>query len=359
MEPCIWGPTTKAIHAGRELPLGLQEAVGGLQAAAWVMAALEGAERALFAASGKAVLAAVFEAFLTPGCHVVAPARLHADTDQVLCHWEAARGVSVTRVGQTLEAASWCAALRPETALILVETPSFCALDLTDLAEIVQIARSRGIRTLADNTLATPILTRPCEWGVDLSFSRAEAFLGGHHDIHLGVLAGSHVDLEACEAVAFTLGSCPDPMQAWLLARELKTLSMRIRRACDNAQSLAQWLLWQSHVEQVDYPGLVGHAGHGVAVRQMSGGFGGAVLRFKLRGGGEAAERFCSALEIVQRSSEVGGAGSLIWPERSKTEALDSQEAWEGVLRFSVGIEEEADLKADLERGFQAAAQVV
>jgi cystathionine beta-lyase/cystathionine gamma-synthase len=151
-------------------------------------------------------------------------------------------------------------------------------------------------------------------------------------------------------------------MAAWLLHRGLKTLALRVKRASDNAQALAQWLLWQPHVARVDYPGLPTHPGHDIAARQMETGFG-AMIGFELRAGLEAGQRFCEALEVITRGVSLGGVESLIQHPASMSHLKTPPEVKarlgisEGLLRFSVGIEDQADLVADLEQGFKAAAE--
>lgn len=390
----IWGPTTTAIHAGRahnetrglvspvfqSSAFRLLEPEEGAAFAAAVepstfytrlgnpnfgeveaaLAALEHAERCLLTSSGMAALATVFEAFLAPGARVVAPRTLYTGTEQLLRRWEAHRGLRVAWIEDTLDLGAWEAALAPETALILVETPSNPTLAVTDLAAVAELARTKGVRSVADNTLATPIFTRPLDLGVDLVVNSATKYLGGHADLVLGALCGREADVAACWQVAALTGPTPDPMAAWLLQRGLKTLYLRVRRAADNAESLANWLTWQSQVARVAYPGLKEHPGHAVAARQMQGGFG-ALLSFELRGGLEAGRRFCQALEIVTPAVSLGGVESLIQHPASTSHLQTSAEAkarlgiTDGLLRLSVGIEDEADLKADLERGFQAA----
>ncbi len=163
----------------------------------------------------------------------------------------------------------------------------------------------------------------------------------------------------ACWQVAKLQGPTLDPMAAWLLHRGLKTLALRMRRASDTAQSLARWLLWQNAVGRVDYPGLPSHPGHEVAKGQMGGGFG-AMLSFELREGLQAGKRFCEALEVITRGVSLGGVESLIQHPASMSHLRTTPEVkarlgiTDGLLRFSVGIEDEPDLLADLQRGFQA-----
>ncbi len=388
-----WGPTTTAIHAGRHhnptraviTPIfqtsvfELQENREGADFAAsiepstfytrWgnpnfaeveeVLASLEGAERALIASSGMAAFATLLEATLKIGDHVVAPAALYLGTEQLLRRWETHRGITLTWIQNTLDLKEWEAALRPETRMIWVETPSNPTLAITDLAAIGALGKAKGVLTVADNTFASPIHTRPVQLGVDVSVSSATKYLGGHSDLTAGVIAGSEALITECWQVAKVHGPTLDPMAAWLLHRGLKTLALRVRRAADNAQSLAQWLLWQPQVARVDYPGLLDHPGFEVASRQMEKGFG-AMLSVELHGGLEAGRRFCEALEIITRGVSLGGVESLIQHPASMSHLRTPQEVkarlgiTDGLLRLSVGIEDGADLREDLERGFQA-----
>ncbi|HEU4951734.1 MAG TPA: PLP-dependent aspartate aminotransferase family protein [Holophagaceae bacterium] len=388
-----WGPTTTAIHAGRRhnptravtTPIfqtsvfELRENREGADFAAsvepstfytrWgnpnfaevedVIAALEGADRALVTSSGMSAFATVFEAKLRPGDHVVAPAAIYLGTEQLLRRWEERHGLAITWIQNTLDLEEWQGALRDTTRMIWVETPSNPTLAITDLAAIGALGQSRGILTVADNTFASPIHTRPLQFGFDLSLSSATKYLGGHSDLTAGVIAGSEAHVVDCWQVAKVLGPTLDPMAAWLLHRGLKTLALRVRRASDNAQSLAQWLLWQPQVTRVDYPGLLDHPGYEIAARQMEKGFG-AMLSFELAGGLEAGRRFCEALEIITRGVSLGGVESLIQHPASMSHLRTPAEVkarlgiTNGLLRFSAGIEDGADLRADLERGFQA-----
>ncbi|MGA2082317.1 MAG: aminotransferase class I/II-fold pyridoxal phosphate-dependent enzyme [Holophaga sp.] len=391
-----WGLSTTAIHAGKDhndsrsvtTPIyqtsvfKLMENAEGAEFAAavepprfytrWgnpnfseveaVVAALEQGERALVTSSGMSAIATLFEAFLKSGDHVVAPAALYLGTEQLLRRWEAKRGLRVTWIRNTLDLREWEQALQPDTAMIFVETPSNPTLAITDLAGIAELGRSRGVRTVADNTFATPVFTRPLALGIDLSVASATKYLGGHSDLTAGVIVGRDTDVVACWQVAKLVGPTLDPLAAWLLHRGLKTLQLRMMRAADNAQSLAAWLLWQPLVARVDYPGVKEHPGHEVAARQMQKGFG-AMMSFELQGGLAAGQRFCEALEVITRGVSLGGVESLIQHPASMSHLRTPPEVKarlgisDGLLRFSVGIEDEKDLKADLERGFQTAGQ--
>ncbi|WP_306590764.1 PLP-dependent aspartate aminotransferase family protein [Geothrix sp. 21YS21S-4] len=394
--PKPWGPTTTAIHAGKHFnptravttPIfqtsvfQLMENREGAEFAAsvepptfytrWgnpntseveaVLAELEGAERALVTGSGMAAFALVLEAFLKSGDHVVAPAAIYLGTEQLLRRWETERGLRITWVRNTLDLDEWEAAIQPDTRLIWVETPSNPTLALTDLAGIAALGKRQGIRTVADNTFPSPIHTRPLDHGIDLSVASATKYLAGHSDVVAGAIAGSEADVVACWHLAKVTGPTLDPMAAWLLHRGLKTLALRVRRASDNAQALAEWLQAQPQVARVDYPGLPTHAGHGIAARQMVQGFG-AMISFELAAGLSAGQRFCEALEVVTRGVSLGGVESLIQHPASMSHLKTPAEVKarlgisDGLLRFSVGIEDLPDLTADLERGFRAAAE--
>jgi cystathionine beta-lyase/cystathionine gamma-synthase len=393
--PKPWGPTTTAIHAGKHhnptravtTPIfqtsvfQLLENREGAEFSAsveppefytrWgnpnaseveaVLAELEQAERALVTASGMAAFTLVFEAFLKSGDHLVAPAATYLGTEQLIRRWEANRNLKVTWVQDTLDLGEWEAAIRPETRMLWVETPSNPTLALTDLAGVVALGKRHGIRTVADNTFPSPIHTRPLSFGMDLCVASATKYLGGHSDLVAGVIAGTDADIVACWHLSKLMGPTLDPMAAWLLHRGLKTLALRMRRASDNAQALAQWLLWQPQVARVDYPGLPTHPGHAIAVRQMEKGFG-AMIGVELRAGLLAGQRFCEALEVVTRGVSLGGVESLIQHPASMSHLKTVPEVkarlgiTDGLLRFSVGIEDQPDLIADLEKGFQAAA---
>jgi len=394
MDARNWGFTTAAIHAGRihnptravitpifqTSVFELKENDEGAEFSAaiepstfytrWgnpnasevemVLATLEGADRALVTSSGMAAIATVLDTFLRPGAHVVAPSALYLGTEQLLRRWESHQGLRITWVENTLDLREWEAAIQEDTAMVWVESPSNPTLAITDLAAVAALAKRHGALTVADNTFATPAFTRPLSLGFDLSVSSATKYLAGHSDVVAGVIAGNEADVVACWSTAKLTGPTLDPMAAWLLHRGLKTYHLRIRRASDNAQSLAQWLLWQPQVARVDYPGLPDHPGHAIAERQMNGGFG-AMVSFELQGGLDAGRRFCEAVEIITRGVSLGGVESLIQHPATMSHASASPESkarlgiTDGLLRFSVGIEDSSDLKADIERGLQAA----
>jgi methionine-gamma-lyase len=396
MSRAAMGPTTTAIHAGRAhnptravtTPIfqasvfELKENREGAEFAAAIepphfytrwgnpnaseveacIAALEGADRALVTSSGMAAFALLFETFLRSGDHLVAPAAIYLGTEQLIRRWVADRGLEVTWVRNSLDLAEWEAAIRPTTRMIWVETPSNPTLAITDLAGVAALARKHGIRTVADNTFPSPMLTRPLDLGIDLSASSATKYLAGHSDVVAGVIAGAEADVVACWQVAKLHGPTLDPFAAWLMHRGLKTLPLRMKRACDSAQALAQWLTWHPLVSRVDYPGLPDHPGHAVAATQMKGGFG-AMMGFEVRGGLEAGRKLCESLQIITRGVSLGGVESLIQHPASMSHLKTPSEVKaalgisDGLLRFSVGIEDQPDLQADLSQALEAAGQ--
>lgn len=389
-----WGPTTKAVHAGmhentsrsvttpiyQTSTFALQENREGAEFAnsiepsafytRWgnpnfaeveaVIAALEGAERALVSSSGMAATATIFETFLQHGDHVIAPAASYLGTELLLKHLITSKNIKVTFIHNTLDMDEWERAASVPTKLLWIETPSNPTLGITDIGKIVQLAQRHHIKTVADNTFASPIHTRPIEWGIDLSMSSATKYLGGHSDVTAGVIAGSDADVTACWKVARLTGPTIDPIGAWLLHRGIKTLALRVTRSSASAMTLAQWLSQHPQVERVDYPGLPSHPGHEIAKRQMQDGFGG-VLSFQIQGGLEAGSRFCESLQMVYRAVSLGGVESLIQHPASMTHIFVDEATKKnlgitpGLLRFATGIEDVQDIQSDFELAFTAA----
>jgi methionine-gamma-lyase len=246
------------------------------------------------------------------------------------------------------------AAIRPETKLVIAETPTNPLLDVTDLRAVCGAARGRGVLTLVDNTFATPINQRPIELGADLVVHSATKYLGGHSDLVAGVVAGPSALLDRIWDTSLVLGGTLGPFDAWLLLRGLRTLPLRIERHNATALAVARFLEWHPAVERVNYPGLESHPQHELARRQMSG-FGG-MLSFEVRGGAAAAERCIAGMTLAARAGSLGGVESLVvhpaamWAHSMSEERLREAGIQPGLVRFSVGLEGERDLIADLER---------
>ena len=324
-----------------------------------IISALEGSESALLTASGMGAISTTVLALVGAGDHVIAQRTHYMGTAQLLSSVLPRFGVAVTLVDQT-HAPAFAAAVTPRTKLILVETPANPLLTLTDLAAVAELARAHGITTLCDSTVATPVNQQPLRLGMDLVVHSATKFLGGHHDLMAGVVAGSSAMIERIWHMAVTLGPVPDPFAAWLLLRGLRTLSLRVARQNDTALAVAQFLQSHAAVLRVHYPGLPSHSHHDLARRQMPGGFGG-LMSVELRTGLAGAQAFVGAMRLVSRAVSFGGFESLATqPGTMWSGAVGAHKAVEagitpGLVRLSIGLEHPVDLIADLDRALHAA----
>ncbi len=322
-----------------------------------LIARLEGCEAALLFASGMGAISTAVLSQVRGGDHVLAQTSHYMGTTRLLSDLLPRFGVEVTLVDQT-DPAAFAQALRPNTRLIVVETPSNPVLALTDLAAVARLARERAITTLADNTFASPINQRPREFGIDLVVHSATKYLGGHSDLVAGVVAGGKAAIEAIWKTAIVLGASASPFDAWLLLRGLRTLPLRVARQSATALEVARFLEGHDAVSCVHYPGLETHPQHALAREQMKA-FGG-VLSFEPAGGYAAAQRLVASLELAANAVSLGSVETLAVHAASVWEgSLDAQRIAEAgiepsLIRLSVGLESPADLKADLARALAA-----
>jgi cystathionine beta-lyase/cystathionine gamma-synthase len=324
-----------------------------------IIAALEGAETALLTSSGMGAISTSVLSLVGQGDHVIAQKTHYMGTAQLLSIVLPRFGVDVTLVDQTVPAV-FANAITPATKLIIVETPANPLLTLTDLEGVAELAHSRGIVTLCDSTIATPINQKPRQFGIDLVVHSATKFLGGHHDLMAGIVVGPRPLVDRIWHCAVALGPVPDPFAAWLLLRGLRTLPLRIARHNQSALETAKFLERHSAVARVHYPGLECHPQHDLACRQMPGGFGG-LMSFELRGGSAAAQAFIGNMRIPSRAVSFGGFESLatqpaaMW--KGSIGAAKAAEAGisDGLIRLSIGLEHPLDLIADLDRALHAA----
>jgi cystathionine gamma-synthase len=309
------------------------------------LAELEGGGAAAAFASGTAAAAAILGA-LAPGDHIIAPHDMYHGTVRLVREHMERWGMSATFVDVT-DPARVQAALRPATRLIWVETPSNPMLTVTDLARVAELAHGAQAIVVCDNTLATPVHQRPLELGVDLVKHSTTKYLGGHADVMGGaVVARSEGGFfEKVRWQQANLGAIPAPFDCWLLLRSLPTLPWRMRGHSANALAVAGFLRAHSRVEAVHYPGLPDHPNHAVAVRQMTGGFGG-LLSFQVRGGRDAALAVAGRLQLITRATSYGSVESLI-EHRASIEGPQSRTP-QSLLRLSVGLEHPDDLVEDL-----------
>jgi cystathionine beta-lyase/cystathionine gamma-synthase len=323
-----------------------------------IIAALEGADAALLTSSGMGAMSTSVLSLVGQGDHVIAQKTHYMGTAQLLSTVLPRFGVSVTRVDHTVPAA-FANAITRATKLIIVETPANPLLTLTDLAGVAELARSRGIVTLCDSTIATPVNQTPGRFGIDLVVHSATKFLGGHHDLMAGVVVGPRPLVEQIWHCAVVLGPVPDPFAAWLLLRGLRTLPLRIARQNHTALETAKFLEQHPAVARVHYPGLERHPQHDLACRQMPGGFGG-LMSFELHGGFAAAQAFIGNMRIPSRAVSFGFESLATQPAAMWKGSIGEAKATEagisdGLIRLSIGLEHPLDLIADLDRALHAA----
>jgi cystathionine gamma-lyase len=321
------------------------------------VAALEGGAHGLAFASGLAATDAVLH-LLSAGDHVLASDDVYGGTFRIMDKVFRRHGVTFDAVDMT-DPANVSRALRKETRLVWIESPTNPMLKLADLAAIAAIARAHGALTAVDNTFATPFFQRPLAHGIDLVVHSTTKYLNGHSDVVGGAIVTGDAALH--ERLAFlqnAVGAVPSPMDAFLVLRGLKTLGVRMERHARNALAIAQFLARHPQVERVIYPGLESHPQHALARRQMSG-FGG-MITFVLRGGLPAAAAFLRAVRIFSCAESLGGVESLIEHPAIMTHASVPKATREklgiadGLIRASVGIEDLDDLLEDLGRGLAA-----
>jgi len=257
------------------------------------------------------------------------------------------------------ELSAWEQAIRPNTRLLFLETPSNPLMEVADIAELAELARARGCLLVVDNCFCTPALQRPLELGADIVIHSATKYLDGQGRCVGGAVVGDAERVgEQIYGFLRTAGPSMSPFNAWVFLKGLETLQLRMRAHSEGALELAQWLVQQEQVARVHYPGLASHPQHALAARQQAA-FGG-VLSFELKGGREEAWRFIDATRLLSITANLGDAKSTITHPASTTHGRLSEEAraaagiGEGLIRISVGLEDLADIKADLERGFAA-----
>lgn len=316
------------------------------------LAALESGTSALSFASGLAAEDALLRGILKPGDHVVLGNDVYGGTYRLLTKVHAAWGIETTTV-ELSDPDALRAAIRPETKIVWIETPSNPLLKIVDIALAAEIAHAAGAIAVVDNTFASPALQQPLSLGADLVVHSTTKYLGGHSDVLGGAIVfGDDRFREQVKFQQFAVGAVSAPLDAWLTTRGIKTLAVRVRQHSANAQAIAEWASARPEFAQVYYPGLDAHPGHDIAARQMSG-FGG-MLSLGLASGAAAAKRFAESTELFQLAESLGGVESLIGypPDMTHASVRGTELAVpENVVRLSVGIEDVSDLIADLERG--------
>jgi len=314
------------------------------------LAALEGAEAALATASGMAAVTSALLTILGKGDHVIAGDCLYGGTHDFLTRHLEDLGLAYTFV-DVQRPETWAAARRPETRLFLVETITNPLMRVPRLKEIVDFSRREGITTLIDNTFASPVNFRPLGFGFDLVFHSGTKYLNGHSDLVAGCVAGRKDLVDRVRHTLNHFGGSLDPHAAFLLARGIKTLALRVRTQNETGLALARFLADHPKVAQVNYPGLESHPDHAHA-RELLRGFGG-MLSFRLKGGIEAAEKLFRAVTIPYVAPSLGGVETLMTRPAVTSHAGMSPEdrlrvgVTDDLIRVSVGIEDAGDLIGD------------
>lgn len=314
------------------------------------LAALEGADFGLAFASGMAATDTLLR-LISPGQHVLVGDDVYGGTYRLLDKVLHGYGVLFNHVNMA-DLAAVAAALRPETRLVWLETPTNPMLRLADIAAISQLAHEAGAKVAVDNTFATPFLQQPLALGADFAVHSTTKYLGGHSDVVGGaILTSDHEAYQQLKFLQNAIGAVPGPLDCWLVLRGLKTLALRMERHCANARRIAAFLAEHAAVGRVHYPGLPTDPGHMLAVRQMRD-FGG-IISFVLNGSETAARQMVSSTRLFALAESLGGVESLIEHPASMTHAsvADSALAVDlGLVRLSVGVEHVEDLLADLEQ---------
>ncbi len=319
------------------------------------LAAMEDGESCVATASGMSAILATVLALLRGGDHIVCASGVFGSTVSLLTNYLPRYGIDTTFVPLS-DAAAWEAAIEPRTRMLFLETPSNPLMELADIRELADLARARGCLLVVDNCFCTPALQQPLKLGADLVIHSATKYIDGQGRCVGGAVVGD-AQRVGQEVFGFlrTAGPAMSPFNAWVFLKGLETLALRMRAHSESALTLARWLEAQPGVVRVNYPGLSSHPRHELAARQQSG-FGG-VVSFEVRGGKEAAWRVIDATRLISITANLGDVKTTITHPATTTHGRltqaerDAAGIGPGLLRVSVGLEDLADIQADLRRG--------
>jgi len=323
------------------------------------IAELEGTEAALTFASGMGAVTTTIMALLKGGDHVVAQRDIYGGVSKFLSQWLPKMGIETTFV-DTSEYDQHERAIRPNTKLLYLESPTNPTLRVVDFEKVATLAKQHQLLSMIDATFGTPINQRPAEFGIDLVMHSGTKYLGGHTDLICGVVSGRRERMERIWETRTTLGNCMDPHASWMLVRGLKTLALRVAQQNESAQRVAEFLSEHAKVRKVHHPFLASHPQFALARAQMSGG--GGMVSFEVEGTGEDARRVSEAMRLFTLAPSLGGVESLVSIPVLTSHAMIPAEArakmgvTEQLIRLSVGIENADDLIADLEGALEAVA---
>lgn len=319
------------------------------------IAALENAEAGMIFGSGMAAISTTFLAFLKQGDHIVVQNTLYGGTSNFIREEFPKYGIEFTFT-DGYEVSDFEAAIRPNTKLIHIETPSNPLLTITDIKGVADLAKSKNIITSIDNTFASPVNQTPIDFGIDIVIHSATKYLGGHSDILAGAVACSSEHMDLIFNVAKNLGGSLSDMTVWILERSMKTLVLRVKAQNKNAKRMAKFLSKHKDVKRVFYPGLKTHPQYDLAKSQMKG-FGG-MLSFELVDGLDAMA-FQNELKLIKPSMSLAGVESTMLSPHKTSHSLLTQEerdamgVTDNLIRFSVGIESKKDLIEDIEQAIK------
>jgi cystathionine beta-lyase/cystathionine gamma-synthase len=318
------------------------------------IAELEGADAALLFSSGMAAITTSILALVKAGDHIVAQRDIYGGVLKFLSKWLPQLGIETTFV-DTNDIEQHEQAIRPNTKIIYIESPTNPTVRVVDLEKIAALARKHKLISAIDSTFATPINCRPAEWGIDLVLHSGTKYFGGHSDIMCGIAVGRGDLIEQIHQARTTFGGCIDPHAAFLLLRGIKTLAVRVERQNETALRIAEFLSQHPNVKRVHYAMLPQHADYATAKKQMAGA--GGVLSFEVDGTGADACRVAEALNLFTLAPSLGSVDSLVTiPVLTSHYLIDpavlkKMGVTEQMIRLSVGIEHVDDLIADLEKG--------
>lgn len=318
------------------------------------LAALDGAERAVATSSGMGAILSIAMAYLKAGDHVICSRAVFGSIVALFEKYIAKFGVDITFVDlRDLDA--WKNAVRPETKLLFVESPSNPLAEIADIQALADIAHANGALLAIDNSFCTPVLQQPLKFGADLVIYSATKYLDGQGRALGGAVVGNHQLLEEVFGVVRTLGPSMSPFNAWVFLKGLETLRLRMKAHCESAQKLAEWLSTHEKVEKVYYAGLPTHEGHELAAKQQNG-FGG-IVSFVVKGEREGAWKVIDNTKFISITGNLGDVKSTITHPATTTHGKLSVEAkqaagiQEGLIRVSVGLEDINDIIGDISRG--------
>ncbi len=318
------------------------------------LAALDGAERAVATSSGMGAILSVAMAYLKAGDHVICSRAVFGSVVALFEKYIAKFGVDITFV-DLCDLDAWKNAVRPETKLLFVESPSNPLAEIADIQALADIAHANGALLAVDNSFCTPVLQQPLKFGADLVIYSATKYLDGQGRALGGAVVGNHQLLEEVFGVVRTLGPSMSPFNAWVFLKGLETLRLRMKAHCESAQILAEWLSTHEKIEKVYYAGLSAHEGHELAAKQQKG-FGG-IVSFVVKGEREGAWKVIDNTKFISITGNLGDVKSTITHPATTTHGKLSAEAkqaagiQDGLIRVSVGLEDINDIIGDISRG--------